>query len=188
MYDKLKYNESNFNFYYEGNNTNLFSFFNSEIYNEKLDKLVNNDKILCYNYKKLEEKWEYLLTQRVPFEYLIEKEKEVVFNEILKGIEVLDFFSWYLINSGHCYINVIDEEILNLSIESDTIIFIQDLNGNIIGVLLPDGTIAPYDEDTYGTPQTTENSIVISSSNVSTKTFEFCGEETLLEKEEYDFC
>jgi len=185
----LKWTKENFDFYYVGNNTNKFSYFNSKIYNEKLDKLLDNDKILCYNFTQLEEKWNWLLSQRITFEYLIEKEKEIIYSEINKAIDVLNFLEWYLDKSGNCYINI-DKEILNFSLDDDTIIFVEDLNGNIIGVLMPDGTLAPYDSEIYGTPETNLNSIVVKSNNSSGSVTEpnFCSSEVTLEKEEYDFC
>ena len=75
----------------------------------------------------------------------------------------------------------------------DSIIFIQNLNGDIIGILQPDGTVADYNPEIYGTPVTNDNSIVLTISTTESNIFgitepSFCGEEVIMEEKEYDFC
>jgi hypothetical protein len=187
---ELKWTLDNFNFYYEGDLSSNFSDFNSEIYNQKFKDLLDNDEILCYNYNILKNKWEWLAKNRITFQYFIDKELEIIYNEIKKAVDLFDFFNWYLQNTGKCYINVVDDYLLEFANSEDTIIFVQDLNGTIIGVLQPDGTLAPYDPDIYGTPATNPNSIVITSTSTTGSIQEatFCGEEVVLEGTEYDFC
>lgn len=184
-YKKLKWTQDNFPFYYEGNNPSKFSSLNTEIYNEKFSDLIDNDEILCYNYNILKNKWDWLDKNRITFEYLINNELYVIKNEIQKAIDVLDFFNWYLERTGNCYINIVDKTVLQYLNEKDTVIFVEE-NGKIIGVLLPDGTLAPYDKK-YGTPQTNPNSIVITK-NGDSLNYNFCGPEVDLERQEYDFC
>jgi len=189
----LKWNLDNFDFYYEGELSKNFSYLNSEIYNKKFQDLIDNDKILCYNYNIVKDKWEWLSKNRITFQKLIDTELEIIYNEIKKGIEVFDFFSWYLDNTGKCYINLIDDKILEYQNEIDSIIFIENLNGEIIGILQPDGTVADYNPEVYGTPATNDNSIVLTvsttESNISGITEPaFCGEEVIMEEKEYDFC
>jgi hypothetical protein len=190
-YKPLKWTIDNFDFYYEGSDSNHFSDLNSEIYNKKFKDLLDNDEILCYNYNIIKKKWEWLAKNRITFEYFINKEKEVIYNEIEKAIEILDFLDWYLKQTGQCYINIVDKLLLKYLNEEDTIIFVEDLDGNIIGVLLSDGSLAPYDKRIYGTPETNPNSIVIKDPTGTGHIGEInicINKEIVLEKEEYDFC
>jgi uncharacterized protein YuzE len=192
IFKPLKWTEDNFEFYYQGDNIQKFSEFNSEIYNKKFRDLLDNDKILCYNFNVLKEQWEWLKNNRVTFRALIEKELEFIYNEIVKADNVFNFFEWYLKQSGQCYINIIDQKLLEFSQSNDTVVVLVNLNGDIIGVLLPDGTIGEYNPDnytedtdlTYITVATTDSTIT----NIPQE-MDFCGnKEVTLEEKEYDFC
>jgi hypothetical protein len=190
-YKSLKWTIDNFDFYYEGSESSHFSDLNSEIYNKKFKELLDNDEILCYNYNVIKKKWEWLKENRVTFDYFLNKEKEVIINEIQKAIDVIDFLNWYETQTGKCYINIVDKSTLKYLDEVDTIIFIEDAKGEIIGVLLPDGTTAPYDKKIYGTPETNKNSIVIVDPTGTGHISELnacLNKEIELVKEEYDFC
>jgi len=146
MYKELKWTIDNFDFYYVGDK-NLYSYFNSEIYNKKLKKLIDNDEILCYNFKKLKEKWDYLKENRITFDILIEKEYEIILNEIQKALDIFDFFDWYIKRTSNCFINLIDKKLLEINDLEDTIIIVLDLSGNIIGMLDSNGDIIPLPSD-----------------------------------------
>jgi hypothetical protein len=192
-FNPLKWNQDNFDFYYEGYNSEKFSEFNSEIYNKKFKDLIDNDKILCQNFEVLKKQWDWLVQNRVTFQELINKELEIIYNEIEKAEDVFKFFEWYSKKVGLCYINIIDKSLIDIQNVHDTIIILQNLNGEIIGILGPDGTIQEYQpglceqegiDCSVVTIPTTDQQI-----NDLPEDVDFCEDkEIVLEEKEYDFC
>jgi len=192
--DDLKWNLENFEFYYTGNLEKLYSTFGDDDYFQKFNYLLENDIILDNNLEIVKDKIAIAENERVTFDYFIDKELTIIGNELDKIKDFFNYFDWYMKNSGKCFVNQVVTE-ANVYDSEDTLIYVKDdLSGQILYVILPDGTQVPYDPDIYPDPYIlnedgSNNSIIISATSLTQNLpLDFCQGENVFIGEEYDFC
>jgi len=195
MYNELKWSEINYPFWYDKSDISKYDFLTTENYKEKFNMLLENDEILCENFKILDKKFEDAEKDRITFDYIIEKTENIIYQEINDILNYFQFFDFYKNQSGKCYINLAPtiKQILEYQ-ENDTIIYVQNSDGQIIGFLDNNGNILPLSElgnvdtQTISSQLSTGNAIIISENQAHSVEKDFCTGEVVLEGQEYEFC